>query len=202
MFIFFFSSCKKEKLKSSAFEVDRNIDCDELYENGFRRMFGVDILLIGRKRNDTIIYYEVSEKIEPIEYIPAEEVEILEKQELVSEKDIYEKYRNQDPLELTDSIYELAWENLKDQQNDICKEGKIYNRYFLDEIEQSELLVYHKKIDTSKYKILELRKIDNSNLKLEFKVLNLRKKDIFQCSTYKMDNKYYFSSTVTIREYD
>jgi hypothetical protein len=194
------SSCKKEKIPYHPFEINRNISCDDLYDNGFKRLFGIDVLMIGKKMNDTIIHYQVTEHFDNFdnEIIENQEIDISEQ---ILKKDVYHKYIELDALELNDSIYELVWENIEEQSEYACDKGEIYWRNFIVKIDKSEIKNYRKTIDTSKYKIIEID-IPDTYLIDSFEVLNLKKKDTFYCSIYERDKKHFFSSTISIINYE
>lgn len=39
------------------FEVNHNTTCNDLYNSDFRRIWGVDVLLIGKKVKDSTVYF-------------------------------------------------------------------------------------------------------------------------------------------------
>ena len=195
-------SCKKEKPSKLPFEVNRNITCDDLYNTGYKRTFGVDVTMIGKIINDTIIHYQITEPIidYEIHYNDFEE-NIPTKIDTIKKVTKYDKYLEMDALELNDSIYEFVWGKIKEQQKYVCDEGKISWRNFMLEIKKSETKNYRNTIDNTKYKVLDIENASNYNID-EFEVVNLIKKDTFHCSIYKQDNKYFFSSTMSIIKYD
>lgn len=197
------SSCKKEKLNYHPFEINRNISCNDLYENGFRRTFGIDVMMIGKKINDTIIHYEVNyPPIESIvDYNEFEEESIPSEIDSTQTANIYQMFSDYDPLSISDSLYNVIWQDLKVQQKDVCIEGKVVWRNFMLELEQFEAENYRKTIDSNKYKILNIEKESNYSID-EFKVINLISKDTFNCSIYEQNKKYYFSSTYALINYE
>lgn len=194
-----FSSCKKEKLTYHAFEINKNINCDDLYDNQFRRVFGIDVLMIGKKIGDTIIHYEVTEHFDKSDFGKSKQNVRNDISKI--EKKVYDKYREQDALELNDSIYQLVWEDIDYQRKYVCKKGEVYWRNFIVELNKPDIINYRNKIDTLNYKILEIENPSSYPLD-SFEVVNLKTKDTFYCSIYEMDKKYYFSSTISIKKYE
>ncbi|WP_428742898.1 hypothetical protein [Tenacibaculum sp.] len=200
IFILVFYSCKKKKLSNLPFVIDKNVTCDVLYKNGYKWSPGVDVTLLGKKSQDTVIYYEVHQEIifNEEEYFE-EEVEI----DTVKRNEKHEQYLSQDPLVLSDSIYNLVWGNIKEQQNTICKKSKVTWRNYILKINKEVIKSFKNKIDTSNFRVLNLKEfnynVENSyDVIEEFKVLNKVKKDTFDCSIYKLDNEYYFSSKISL----
>ena len=192
-------SCKKEKLVFSAFELNKHLSCNDLYDNGFKRTFGIDVLMIGKIMNDTIVHFQISEpKLKNEIYSDDFYEEIRIENYTLKKESTYDEYLKKDALELNDSIYQLVWQNIKEQKKDICKEGVITWKNFILELDKSEINKYRQTIDISKYKILEIENPSSYNLD-SFKVLNVKKKDTFYCSIYKQNEKYYMSSTISLR---
>jgi len=195
-------SCYKNEVSYLPFEVNHNITCDDLYEDGFRRTFGVDVVLIGKKMNDTVIHYQIDYPLYNIEFnINDLEENILVEIDTIKKVSEYDKYLKQDALELNDSIYEFVYGSIKKQKKDICNNGSVSWRNFILKIKQSEIKNFRNRIDTSKYKILDLQKESNYSIE-EFEVVNLVTKDRFYCSIYEQNKNYYFSSTFTLINYD
>jgi hypothetical protein len=198
-----FSSCEKKQISILPFEVTKDVSCDDLYDNGYKRSFGVDVILIGKKMNDTTIYYEVD-----IPTIAPEERTFYNSYKssptivnTLNKSTKYDKYLEKDALALSDSIYELVWQDINLQRNYVCDEGNVSWRNFMLELKESEIIHYRNTIDTTKYKILDVEK-ESQYLIDQFDVVNLITKDTFNCSVYKQNNKYYFSSTFTLIEYE
>ena len=194
-----FYSCKKKKLSNLPFVIDKNITCDVLYDNGYKWSPGEDVILLGKKNQDTVIYYEVHQEFNEEEYFKEEEVEI----DTVKRNEKHEQYLSQDPLVLSDSIYNLVWGSIKEQQSTICKNSKVTWRNYILKINKDLVKSFKNKIDTSNFRILYLKEfnynVENSyDVIKEFKVLNKVKKDTFDCSIYKLDNGYYFSSKISL----
>lgn len=181
------------------FEINRNISCDDLYDNGFKRIFGIDVLMTGKKMNDTIIHYQISEHFDKSDFKKYKEMK--EDNNSENQKRVYDKYREIDALELNDSLYQKVWENIDFQREYVCRKGEIYWRNFMLKINKSDIKNYRNKIDTLKYKILEIENPSSYALD-SFEVVNLKKKDTFYCSIYEMNKKYFFSSTISIINYD
>lgn len=201
VFFLVFYSCKEKKISSFPFEVDKDITCDDLYKNGYKRSFGVDVILLGKKSQDTIIYYEVYQKLTFKKEDFHEEVKL----DTVKKDKKSEEYLKQDPLVLSDSIYSLVWGNIKEQQRNICKKSRVTWRNYIVKIGKDQIKNYKSKIDSISLKIIDSRKFDfstNEPFKIieEFKVVNKIKRDTFNCSIYKDNNGYYFSSTISLKK--
>lgn len=195
--IFLIASCKKVDISNQAFEYDRNTTCNDLYEAGYKRMFGVDVILIGKVIPHGQIHYQLEElSKKSYEEVYTGVNEMIERNDS-SEVDQYEKYRQMNPLELSDSIYELAWEPIKVQQEYLCSEGNISIRYYQKEIINKER--FKNSIDKDKYQIIESNKENESDF---FKVLNLKNKDIFDCYFSENNGKLLFFSQLKINEYE
>ncbi|MFK8061116.1 MAG: hypothetical protein AB8B78_13630, partial [Polaribacter sp.] len=177
-------SCSKKKISNLPFEVNHNITCDDLYNIGYKRTFGVDVILIGKIMNDTIIHYQID--VPPVDYVfdyDNIEENITDENDTITNATIYDKYLEKDALELNDSIYEFVWGSLKQQQKDICKEGLVSWRNFMLELKETETKSFRSTIDTNKFKVLDVEKESNYPID-EFKVVNLVTKDTFDCSIY------------------
>ena len=199
---FLLFSCEKKEISNLPFEINSNISCDDLYENGYKRTFGVDVVLIGKIMNDTIIHYQVdlpSEKND-IDYNDFEENTIVAV-DTFRRATVYDKYLIKDALELNDSIYELVWGNIKKQKRDVCNKGSVSWRNFMIELKKNKAKNYRNTIDTNKYRIFDLEKESQYSID-EFKVVNLVTKDTFNGSVYEQNKKYYFSSTFTLINYE
>lgn len=198
-----FSSCAKKQISTLPFEVTKDVSCNDLFEEGYKRSFGVDVILIGKKMNDTTIYYQIDTP--PIDYEEINfsdlEEDIITDFDTIKELTKYDKYLEMDALALSDSIYELVWQDINLQRNYVCDEGNVSWRNFMLELEESETINYRSTIDRTKYKVLNLEKVSNYAID-EFKVVNLITKDTFDCSVNKQNKKYYFSSTFTLIKYD
>ncbi|ARV14594.1 hypothetical protein BTO07_05255 [Polaribacter sp. SA4-12] len=197
------SSCEKKQISILPFEVTKDVSCGDLYDGGYKRSFGVDVILIGKKMNDTTIYYQIDiPPINPEEIIFYNSNEnILTVIDTLDRVTKYDKYLEKDALELSDSIYELVWQDINLQKNDVCDEGNVSWRNFILGLKKSETINYRNTIDTTKYKILDVEK-ESQYLIDQFDVVNLITKDTFNCSVYKQNKKYYFSSTFTLIEYE
>lgn len=195
-------SCKKENISNLPFEVNRDITCGDLYREGYKRTFGVDVTMVGKIMNDTIIHYQITEPIidYDIDFYDFEE-NIPTELDTVKKKTKYDKYLKMDALELNDSIYEYVWGNIEEQQKYVCEEGAIAWRNFMLELKESETENYRNTIDPNNYKILDLDNESKYSID-EFKVVNLIANDTFICSVYKQNKKYYFSSTFTFIDYE
>ncbi len=187
------------------FELNHNVTCEDLYNSGSRRIWGVDVLLIGKKESDTTVYFQVSEPSYEIdwnhEYMQPELEE--EPDTTPTKESKYKKYLEKSPLELNDSIYELVWGNLKEQQKIHCIEDKGipgWRNYTL-KIKKSEAKTYRNSIDTSKYKIINVQVDTMYNYNLDtFKVLNLKTKDTFNCSIREYEGDYHFYSSIYLKK--
>jgi hypothetical protein len=197
------SSCKKKQISILPFEVTKDVSCDDLYGDGYKRSFGVDVILIGKKMNKTTIYYEVDIPPRNSEEIFFSDLveDIITEIDTVVKATKYDKYLEMDALALSDSIYELVWQDINLQRNDVCDEGNVSWRNFMLELKESETIDYRNTIDTANYKVLDVEK-ESQYLIDQFKVVNLITKDTFNCSVYKQNKKYYFSSTFTLIEYE
>lgn len=198
-------SCEKREISMLPFEVNHSVTCNDLYYSGCRRIWGVDVLLIGKKVKDTTVYFQVSEPVYEVdwnhEYM---QPELEEESDTISKGEHkYKQYIEKPPLELSDSIYELVWGKMKDQQQFHCIEDKGvpgWRNYTL-KIKKSEAKTYRNSIDTSKYKIINVQVDTMYNYNLDtFKVLNLKTKDTFNCSIREYQGEYHFYSNIHLKK--
>jgi hypothetical protein len=202
MAILFFS-CKKEKPSILPFLVNHHISCSDLYREGYKRIFGIDVVMIGKKTKDTEIYYEIELPVNknPEDYIfyNSEEEVLIDTIKRVNK---YQKYIDQDALDLTDSIYNIVWGNPKNQIDWIKKEkGYAYWRNYNIRIKESEVKTFRNTIDKKLYKVFDVHSNTGHEHEIEyFKVINLIEKDTFDCYIIKDEqNDYYFSSQILIK---
>ncbi|MCH3884833.1 hypothetical protein [Tenacibaculum aquimarinum] len=196
-----FFSCQKKEVSTLPFEVTKNVTCNDLYEIGYKRTFGVDVVLIGKKIINTTIYYQIDLPLvkDKIDYEDFDEETLLDT--ITQSETKFDKYLKQDALTLKDSIYEFVWGDIQKQKRDVCSEGKVSWRNFMLELKKEETENYRNTIDTNKYKILNIN-IDSDYYIDKFKVVNVITKDTFNCSVYEQNEKYYFSSTFTLINYE
>lgn len=195
-------ACDKKVISNNPFEIDKDITCNELYDNGYKWSPGVDVILLGKKTSDTLVYYQVHQELNIKEEELFEEVEADTTS--VDETEKYKVYLNQDPLVLSDSIYNLVWGDLKEQQNAFCEKSKVVWRNCIIKLEKEKVKRFSDKIESKRYKVLNLNKFNLNQEKsyavLErFRVLNKIKRDTFDCSIYREENEYYFSSRISIK---
>ena len=138
IFSFLVFSCEKKEISNLPFEVTKNISCDDLYNDSYKRTFGVDVLMIGKKMNDTIIHYELNSPIRETktDYSLINEEIIPVEIDTVIEKNLHQKYIDLDPLTLSDSLYNVVWQDIKYQQNVVCDNTTVYWRNFILEIKK------------------------------------------------------------------
>ncbi len=192
-------SCEKEKPSHQPFIVNHNITCNNLYDAGYKRIFGIDVVMVGKKVKDTTIYYQIE-----IPFIENEQFnyEIEEEIDEVRNIDKYEEYTNKDALTLTDSIYNLVWGSPKGQIHSINKEkGYVYWRNYNLRLKKSEVKTFRNSINKRLYKVFDVHSNTSHENELEyFKVINLIEKDTFDCYIIKdEDSGYYFSSQIKIK---
>jgi hypothetical protein len=57
------SSCHEKQLVSTGlFEINREVTCEDLLEQGFTRMRGEDVVLFGKRTGDTLDYYHMDDR--------------------------------------------------------------------------------------------------------------------------------------------
>ena len=163
-------SCKqKDELDyRKPFKINRNLNCNLLIEKGYTRIFGEDVILIGKENFDTLIYYQ-------IEY-PIKDIEEYQNN---SEKDNYSLNGKPKNLCENGTVY---WRNFKlelDSIEAINYKNKIdKNKY---------------KVIAESYEIKESDYIKDS-----YRVVNIIDKDTFRCSITKSDGIWFFQSTIEI----
>ncbi|MEE9409120.1 MAG: hypothetical protein V3V28_13715 [Polaribacter sp.] len=180
----------------------KNLSCNDLYNSGYKRTFGIDVIMIGKIMNDTMIHYQIDIPARDFKELDFSSLEENTPVKIKTVKKItkYDKYLEMEALELNDSIYEFVWGSIKQQQKDVCKEGLIGWRNLILKLNESEIKNYRKTIDTLKYKAFNYKKhSENSYVEESFNVLNLKQKDTFYCLIYKQEDQYLFSSTITIK---
>lgn len=59
--LFFLCSCEQKDLFDyrEPFKINRNLNCELLIEKGYTRIYGEDVILIGKENLDTLIYYQI-----------------------------------------------------------------------------------------------------------------------------------------------
>lgn len=188
-------------MSNHPFIVTENISCNDLYENGYRWSPGVDVILLGKKIKDTVIYYQVYKDLNYDEDTFFEDDKET-KMDTIKVKEVYpyQKYLDQDPLILSDSIYRLVWGDIKEQQKSICKDCKVNWRNFRLKIKEFEIENFIHRIDTVNYRIIDYKETRNNYSIKDFGIINLIEKDTFQCSIYKDNGAFYFSSTKRINK--
>ena len=200
--VLFFSSCKNKKVINEPFYYTEGLTCDDLFAEGYKWVPGVDVTLIGKKIGDTIIHYQIYQKLEPIKY---EDYDVEELNEIIEPENEQEldvsQYLEQDPLTLSDSIYNLVWGDTKKQQKNFCNNSKVIWRNFILKIDDLDIekIINDIIIKKDSFEIIN-HKEDKSDYTLEnFELINTVKKDTFNCSIYKRDGEFYFSSSVKIK---
>ena len=198
------SSCrnKHEIVSREPFEIDRNLNCEGLVKNGYKWMPGDDVILIGKKTEDTLDYYQLEypsvwDEKPPYESIPELEEETGTLQPTGNQEEINDAemaYIN--PLDLPDSVYQSRWGSIK--QNELCNKATVYWRYYRQRLNESEIENFRKKLDSQKYSIIAYPAPVPSHLIEYFKVVNLSTKDTFNCQIFKEDNNYYLSTSITL----
>ncbi|AUC76067.1 hypothetical protein [Olleya sp. Bg11-27] len=164
-----FSCQQKNKIDyRKPFKINRNLNCELLIEKGYARIFGEDVMLIGKKNFDTLIYYQIDYPVKEIEnYQNSTELENNlsngKEKKLCENGTVY--WRNF-KLEL-DSVNALDYKNKIDTSKyKVLKETseKRKSDYFID----------------------------------SYQVVNLIDKDTFHCSITKSDGIWLFQSTIEI----
>lgn len=183
------NSCKPKKIQRLPFEIDRSVSASDLVYDGYRWMPGVDVILIGKRTQDTLDYYQIDF---PSEELEKEDEDLEMKTEEFEEEEIefsnqeyeYEEIEEEeliDPLDMLDTMYTRIW-----WKNDPCykehfKHGTPMNRYFYITFHKEELEMFIKSIDSDKYKKQNLEKVDD-NYNDEFIVINKQTTDTFWCT--------------------
>lgn len=198
LLLIFFFSCEKKKLSNYPFIVTKNVTCNDLYENGYKWSPGVDVILLGKKIQDTIIYYQIHQEYvyNNIDFDESDEETLID---TIVKVNKYQKYLNQDPLILSDSIYSLVWGDIEEQQKNICKNSSVFWRNFELKIKESEVIDFMKSLDTINYKIIKEKKNKSIYHIRDFKVVNLIQKDTFNCYIDDYEGIYTFSSSIRLK---
>ncbi len=197
-----FFSCKNIKITNHPFSYTKGLTCDALYTDGYKWRPGVDVILLGKKIGDTIIHYQITE--EEVENFNDDNFKSFSEEtalDTVFEVSKYQRYLDQDPLILSDSIYNLVWGNVKDQQNDFCKNGQVIWRNFILKINESDVDSIINKLNINKkiYKLIDIKVNEGEYYLKHFKVINSIKKDTFNCSVYNDNEEFYFASSIKIK---
>ena len=195
-------SCENKTISNLPFEVTKDVTCDDLYNNGYRRIFGVDVSLIGKKYDNVEIIYGLEHFRK--EWNPEINNEVDFKLDTILSNKYYELYKNDNWLEVPDSIYYNIWGNKEVLRKLDCENSYLFARNYDIILLEKEIRNIRKTIDTTKFKIFDIYYNKESNFEIEnFKVINISKKDTFQCSTYKdQKNKYHFTTSIQFREYE
>ncbi len=163
-------SCKQKNELDyrEPFKINRNLNCTLLIEKGYTRIFGEDVILIGKESFDTLIYYQIEYPIK----------DIMEYQNN-SETDNYSLNGKSKSLCKNGTVY---WRNFKleldsikaiDYKNTIDK-----NKY---------------KVIAESYE-----REESDYIKDSYRVINITDKDTFHCSITKSDGIWFFQSTIEI----
>ncbi|GHC65830.1 hypothetical protein [Ulvibacter litoralis] len=166
--ILFSCNQKDEFDNREPFKINRNLNCDLLIQKGYTRIFGEDVILIGKRTSDTLIYYQ-------IEY-PIREIELSQTD---SESDDYPS--TEKPRDICDdgTVY---WRNFELKLDST----RAFN--FNSEIDKTMF-----KILPASYELGE-----SNYIKDAYRVINLIDKDTFECSITKRNGEWIFQSSITI----
>ena len=171
-----FSCSQKDKTDyRKPFKINRNIDCQLLIDKGYTRIYGEDVILIGKRTNDTLVYYQ-------IEY-PINEQDLM-------------IYDIEDEIHPIDSI-----STTKEIEN-LCEDGVIYWRNFELKLDSINACNYKNTIDKTKYKIIEssYESIEPLYFRDTYQVVNLMSKDTFDCSVINRDKNWFIQSSILIQK--
>ncbi len=104
-----------------------------------------------------------------------------------------EQYENNSELEASLFNY---------NETSLCKNGMVYWRNFKLELDSAKAIDYKKRIDRTKYKVLEESyEIEQSDyIRDVYQVVNLIDKDTFHCSITKNDGIWFLQSWIEIDE--
>jgi len=175
--ILFMISCSNRNYVDyrQPFEINRNLSCEVLMENEYNRIWGIDVFLIGKKINDTVVYYQIES---PTDYDETEVREIGE--------DIFPK----DSISIANEIKKM------------CEKGTVYWRNYELKLDSVKALNYKNTIDKKKYKVIPIDYglPESLYFKDAFNVVNLKEKDTFACSIIKRENEWYFQSSIHIEK--
>ena len=164
-----FSCEQKDKIDyREAFKINRNLNCEMLIGKGYTRIFGEDVVLIGKKNFDTLIYYQIDYPVKEIDEYQ-NNTELENHSSNTKEKSLCENgtvYWRNFKVEL-DSVTAMDYKNRIDE-----------NKY---------------KVLKEKY---EFQKSDY--IRDAYQVVNLADKDTFHCSIIKRDAIWMFQSTIEI----
>ena len=194
-------SCNEKEILRLPFEVTKNIFCADLYDNDYRWIPGIDVILIGNKIDSIEIVYNVEylkKGINDHDMFPEREIDSL-----LSRK-LYEKHKDKNWLEVPDSIYYSIWGSKKVLKNIYCRSSFIVGRSYDVVLSENEVKNIKNKIDKSKYKVFDEFLNEVSSFEIEsFKVFNKKSKDTFYCHTYKDEkNKFHFSTMIQFKHND
>ena len=201
IFSFLVFSCEKKEISNLPFEVTKNISCDDLYDDGYKRIFGVDVDLIGRKYKNIEIVYN---KLHYSKFRKVNQNSVDFELDTVLSRKYYEMYKDENWLEVQDSIYYIIWGKKEILRKLDCENSYLYGRGYDITLSEKEIRNIRMTIDVSKFKIFNIYSYNESNFRIEnFKVINISRKDTFQCYTYKDKiGKYHFSTSIQYRQYD
>ncbi|MFA0964378.1 hypothetical protein AB9P05_21410 [Roseivirga sp. BDSF3-8] len=62
VFLMLMSCHHKQEVSTGLFEINREVTCEDLVEQGFAWMPGEDVILFGRRTGDTLDYYHMDER--------------------------------------------------------------------------------------------------------------------------------------------
>lgn len=198
--VLLFFSCGKKEISTLPFEVTKNVTCNDLYDNDFRRIYGVDVDLLGKKFKNIEVIYNLDHYNK--EWNPEDKIEF--KTDTILSKKYYEIYKNENWLEIPDSIYSAIWGKKEILKEINCNNAYAFARSYDIILTESEVINIRKTIDKNRFKIFDVYKNIKSKHQIEtFKVLNLIKKDTFRCFTYKDEKgKFHFSTSIQYKDYD
>lgn len=200
LILFSLTSCdSNEKAIVAPFDVNHQLECEDLIEQGYRLMFGVDVILLGKRTGDTLEYYQLDDKPNTpgstyTEFDESEADPTLNNYDST----LYEILKSKDPLLLTDSEYKMIYFDLSKYKEPFCKDMLPVWRRFELTIREEDTATYHK-VDDTFFEVFERKKPENHNYNLRtFSVINRNTKDTFNCHIYEEYGKFFFATSIDL----
>ncbi len=158
-------SCKpKDKFDCrEPFKINRNLNCDLLVKKGYTWMRGDDVILIGKRTSDTLIYYQIKYPI--LEIKPSQ-----------NDSELVVNSSDKMPSKFCENGI-VSWKNF---------ELKLDSTRVFDFKNKIDAVKY--KVLPTRYALKE-----SDYIKEAYQVINLIDKDTFNCSIAERNGEWFFS---------
>jgi len=180
-------------IPNTPFEINHQITCETLIEDGYRWMPGVDVIIIGKRTGDTLIGYQMDyqrELVDEENYFILDEEIIGEQIDIIMEEE--EDVIPSPKEKTTEEIQEEFGKN----PSEMCDGATVCWRIYQVRISKEVAAHYKENIDRGKFAILKSKY--NSDIGY-FDVVNISTKDTFSCIINEEKDSWYFEASISLR---